>query len=168
MSDESEMKFDEYGLPLGVSQAPIQNFFFLIFYSNPQREFVYIYPDGDDHKIMMSHTNFLDFIISLTGYAILPRIHEAISSYGTLWLYDRERNMVRRISMKGADDIKTIQGQIQKAYRRETTPEQNPLNPAEGLTYTPVNIQLPQGKNPFARDTDDDTQIGSPTIKLKK
>lgn len=152
---------------LYVMTPPIQNFFFLVFYSNPQREKVYIYPDGDDHSHMMSHDKFIDLIVTLAGYAILPQMHEAISTYGTFWLYDREKNRVSRISMRGSDDIRTIQGQIQKALRRETKPESNPINPAEGLTYTPVDVTIPQGKNPFERDTDSDEDTALPPLSVK-
>ena len=155
---------------LYVMTPPIQNFFFLVFYSNPQKEKVYIYPDGDEHSRMMTHDKFIDLIITLAGYAILPQMHEAISTYGTFWLYDREKNRVSRISMKGSDDIRTIQGQIQKALRRETRPESNPINPAENLTYTPVDVTIPQGSNPFERDTDsdDDTTLPPLSVKIRK
>ena len=167
--DEKEkepIQFDEYGVPMGAV-LPVQNFFFLIFYSDPIKERVYIYPDGDEHRRMMSHTNFLDLIISLAGYSILPQIHEAISTYGTFWLYDRERNAVRHIAIRGSDDIRTIQGQIQKALRRETTPERNPINPAENLAYTPVDVNIPQGKNPFERDADNDDDEAPPPVSVK-
>jgi hypothetical protein len=147
---------------------PIQNFFFLVFYSDPSREKVYIYPDGDEHRHMLTHERFLDLIISLAGHGILPQIHEAICTYGTFWLYDRENMKVRRLAMKGTDDLKTIQGQIQKALKRETAPDQNPINPAENLTYTPVDVTIPQGKNPFARDTEDDDALPPLSIRIRK
>ncbi len=152
---------------LYVMPPPIQNFFFLIFYSNPTAGRVYIYPDGDEYKHMMSHTQFVDLIISLAGYGILPQIHGALSTYGTFWLYDRERMLVRQLVVRGSEDLRTIQGQIQKALRRETTPEQNPVNPAEHLAYTPVDVTIPQGRNPFERDTDDDAPA-SVSIKIKR
>ena len=149
---------------------PVQNFFFLVFYSDPQKERVYIYPDGDEHRRMMTHNNFLDLVITLAGYAVVPQIHEALSTYGTFWLYDRENNYVRHIAVRGSDDIRTIQGQIQKALRRETRPEQNPINPAADMAYTPLDITIPQGSNPFERDTDsdDDSTLSPISIKIKK
>ena len=169
-SDKPVIEFDDNGLPRGAIRPAIQNFFFLVFYSDPQRERVYIYPDGDEHRTMMNHERFLDLIITLAGYAILPQIHEAISTYGTFWIYDREQVTVRRISMRGTDDLKTIQGQIQKALRRETAPQTNPTNPAADLAFTPVNVNIPQGKNPFERNTDDDDDINLPptSIRIKK
>jgi hypothetical protein len=164
--NKPEIVFDENGVPAG-STIPIQNFFFLIFYSDPNKGRIYIYPDGDEHRRMMSHKNFLDFVISLAGYTILPLIHEALSTYGTFWLYDREKNSVRHIAVRGSDDIRTIQGQIQKALRRETTPEQNPLNPAANLAYTPVDVTIPEGKNPFNRDTDSDDDTSTPPLSVK-
>lgn len=148
-----------------VMLPPIQNFFFLIFYSNPSQDRVYIYPDGDEHRIMLSHSKFIELITSLSGYNVLTGIYNAISTYGTFWLYDREREKVQRIVMKGTDDLKTIQSQIHKALKKETTPEQNPLNPAENLAYTPVNIELPQGKNPFV--TEEEAPSQSPTVRIK-
>ena len=163
-----QIEFDENGVPKGSSSIPIQNFFFLVFYSDPSRERVYVYPDGDEHRIMMKHDSFLDLIILLTGYDILPRIHEALSTYGTFWIYDREGNSLRRISMRNSDDIRTIQGQIQKALRRETKPDTNPINPAEGMAYTPMDVTIPQGKNPFERDSDVEDGSSSPSIRIKK
>jgi len=151
-----------------IMLPPIQNFFFLVFYSDPQRERVYIYPDGDEHKRMMRHDAFLDLIVTLAGYAILPQIHEALSTYGTFWLYDRERGMVRRIAMKGTDDLKTIQGQIQKVLARETAPEHNPINPAEDLAFTPVDVNIPQGRNPFDRDIDDAPPASPTSVTIRK
>jgi len=155
---------------LYVMSPPIQNFFFLVLYSDPSREKVFIYPDGDEHRRMMTHDKFLDLIITLAGYDILPQIHDALSTYGTFWLYDREKMRISRIAMKGSDDLKTIQGQIQKALRKETQPEQNPLNPAENLAYTPINVNIPVGKNPFERNTgdDDDIDLSSISVKIKK
>lgn len=163
-----EIEFDENGLPKGAVAPPIQNFFFLIFYSNPQLGRVYIYVDGDEHRIMLNHDRFIDLIISLAGYAALPAIHEALSTYGTFWMFDRENNRVQRVVIRGNDDIRTVQGQIQKALKRETTPQNNPINPAEHLAYTPVNLSTPQKKNPFERDADlEPDRPLSVTIKKK-
>jgi len=151
---------------LYIMPAPIQNFFFLVFYSNPQKEKVYVYPDGDEHRHVMSHDSFIDLIIAVSGYSLLPYIHEAISSYGTFWIYDRENSIINRIAMKGSDDLKTIQGQIQKALRRETTPLQNPINPAENLAYTPMDVTLPQGRNPFERKSVSDEDDAAPPLSV--
>jgi len=163
-----EIEFDENGLPKGAIAPPIQNFFFLIFFSNPQLSRVYIYVDGDEHRIMLNHERFVDLIISLAGYDALPAIHEALSTYGTFWMYDRENNRVQRVVIRGNDDIRTIQGQIQKALKRETTPQTNPINPAEHLAYTPVDLSTSQRKNPFERDADKEAETPlSVTIKKR-
>jgi hypothetical protein len=168
-ADKSVIEFDESGLPKGAVVPPIQNFFFLIFYSNPQLARVYIYVDGDEHCIMLNHKRFVDLIISLAGYQALPAIHEALSTYGTFWMYDRENNRVQRVVIRGNDDIRTIQGQIQKALKRETTPQNNPINPAEHLAYSPFDLTTSQKKNPFERDADlEPDKPLSVTIKRKK
>jgi hypothetical protein len=69
-------------------------------------------------------------------------------------MFDRENSRVQRVVIRGNDDIRTIQGQIQKALKQETTPQNNPINPAEHLAYTPVSLSTPQRKNPFERDAD--------------
>ena len=75
----------------------IQNFFFLIFYSNPIRSIVHVYIDGDEHQVILTHDRFIDLITTLAGYENISHIHEAISTYGTLWLYDRELNKISRL-----------------------------------------------------------------------
>jgi len=166
-TDKSILEFDETGLPKGAATPPIQNFFFLIFYSNPQLSRVYVYVDGDEHRIVLSHEHFINLIISLAGYSALPVIHEALSTYGTFWMYDRENNRVQRIVIRGDDDIRTIQGQIQKALKRETVPPNNPINPAEHLAYTPVDFTTPQKKNLFEQNVDFELNK-PPSVTIKK
>jgi hypothetical protein len=97
----------------------VQSFFFLLYYSNPIIERVYIYIDGEERRTCMRHAAFISLMEATLGHEKIPSIKESLLTHGTFWILDRTANKIDRIILKGRDDIKNLQDRIQEALKKE-------------------------------------------------
>ncbi len=123
----------------------MHSFFFLLYYSNPVIERVYIYPDGDEKRLCMRHADFISFLESTLGHQPIPAIKNTLLTHGTFWLLDREHSMLRRVVLKGKDDIKNIQNHIQDGLQKEQkrlhdAKEGKSNNVADKYAGTTINV----------------------------
>ena len=129
-----------------------KHFFFLIYSSNPLRNIVRMYIDGDISLTVLRHEAFINLIIDTVGYQIEAAVKETLNTYGTYWVLDRQNSTVMRVAVSGTDDIRNIREMMNRDSQYHTPEKQregDTINPAEHLAYADLDL-------PFFNDPDED------------
>ena len=127
------------------------HFYFILYQSNPIRENVRLYIDGEESLVVMRHKAFLNLIVNTVGWQIEAAIKETLHTYGTFWLLDRENSLIRKVAPIGGEDIRNIREEMIKG-RIEGDPEKqrqdimDTINPAE--PYAKGKLDLPFFSDP--------------------
>lgn len=134
--------------------AAYKHFYFLIYSSNPLRNNVRMYIDGDTALTVMRHETFINLIIETVGYQIEAAVKETLNTYGTFWVLDRQNSTVMRAAITGDDDIRNIREMMNRDSQYNTPQKQreresDTINPAEHLAYAELDL-------PFFNDPDED------------
>lgn len=135
-------------------QSSYKHFFFLVYASNPMRENVRVYIDGDPSLVVMRHQAFIDLIIETVGHQITAAVQETLNTYGTFWVLDRENSRIFRATISSSDDVRNIR-EIMNRDSQEQTPQKirerqsDTINPAEDFAYAQLDL-------PFFQDPDED------------
>lgn len=128
-----------------------KHFYFLIYSSNPSRNNVRMYIDGDTSLTVMRHDAFLKLIIETVGYQIEAAVKETLNTYGTFWILDRQNSSVTRAAITGDNDVRNIREMMNRDSQYNTPQKQreresDTINPAEDLAY--AQLDLPFFSNP--------------------
>jgi len=118
-----------------------QNYYFLLYKSDPRRERALVYVDGDEHALHISHQALLDLITSTAGCVAIPDVRHSLNTYGTFWLYDRDKNQVQHLSPGQSEDIINLRKEITSGK----TLEEQPGNLTDGLVG--VEVAVPELDN---------------------
>lgn len=134
--------------------AAYKHFYFLIYASNPVRNNVRLYIDGDTSLVVMRREAFIALIIETVGYQIESAVRETLNTYGTFWVLDRQNSTIARAAISGDDDIRNIREMMNRDSQYHTPEKQreregDTINPAEHLTYAELDL-------PFFNDPDED------------
>jgi hypothetical protein len=133
----------------------VQSFFFLLYYSNPLIDRVYIYVDGEERRTCMSHSKFIALIEETLGHKAIPSIKTSLLTHGTFWLLNRVTCKLDRVVLKGTDDLKNIQDLIQESLTKEQqnqkgTKEMHTGSVVEKYAEAAVNIPLSAEDSAFS------------------
>lgn len=128
-----------------ANQSTFKHFYFCLYASNPLRENVRMYIDGDTQLIVMRFEAFEKLIVETVGWQIIAAIRETLHTYGTFWLLDRENSAIRKISLSEGEDIRNIQEMIQNEVKYNTPEarrkrETDTINPAEKLARAKLDL----------------------------
>lgn len=134
-----------------VDKSEHKHFFFLIYSSNPVRDNVRMYIDGDSALTVMRREAFINLIINTVGYQIEAAVKETLNTYGTFWVLDRQNSTVARVAISGTDDIRNIREMMNRdsqyhTPQKERERQSDTINPAEDLAY--ANLDLPFFNDP--------------------
>lgn len=137
-----------------IAQSEHKHFFFLIYSSNPTRDIVRMYIDGDISLTVMRHEAFIDLIINTVGYQIEAAVRETLNTYGTYWVLDRQNSTINRVAISGTDDIRNIREMMNRdsqyhTPQKERERQSDTINPAEHLAYADLDL-------PFFNDPKED------------
>lgn len=137
-----------------MEQSTYKHFYFLVYSSNPLRNNVRMYIDGDPSLTVMRHEAFLNLIIETVGYQIEAAVKETLNTYGTFWVLDRQNSVVFRAAITGDDDIRNIREMMNRDSQyhtpeKEREREGDTINPADHLAYAELDL-------PFFQDPDED------------
>lgn len=136
------------------STAAYKHFFFLVYSSNPLRQNVRMYIDGDSSLTVMRHEAFIDLIVETVGHQITAAVRETLNTYGTFWVLDRENSRIFRAAINSAADVRNIR-EIMNRDSQQNTPEKqreresDTINPAESFAYAELDL-------PFFKDPNED------------
>lgn len=114
-------------------QDSIQNFYYLLYISNPTRERVRVYPDGDEASLYLSFEHFKQLILATGDMSVLPDINMSLATYGTPWLYIREKNRVVKV-VADKEKVSSIISLISTTIADLDRQGDNILNPATNLS----------------------------------
>lgn len=112
----------------------LQEYFYLIFYANPNTSRVKVFPDGEKLAMHLSSTAFIALIEETAGYGALPEIKEALNTYGVPWLFDRLTNTVTRLSV-GLSNPDGIIEVASNKLKKSLNTSPNAINPADKYVY---------------------------------
>ena len=131
-----------------------KHFFFLIYSSNPMRDNVRMYVDGDPGLIIMRREAFVNLVIETVGHQITAAVQETLNTYGTFWVLDRENSRVFRAAITSTDDVRNLREIMNRDHAYDTPEkrrarEEETINPAEDLAYAEMDL-------PFFQDPDED------------
>ena len=108
----------------------LQEYFFLVFFSNPRTGRVRVFPDGEKTSMHLSSETFLKLVEDTAGLSALPDIRDALNTYGTPWLFNRSTSSVIRLSAGTSDQKGIIESMVAK-LEKESNPARTTINPAE-------------------------------------
>jgi len=87
-----------------AEQDKIQNFYFIIFYSNPQKDIVRCFFDDGSVKMTFVKSRFLDLVKPIVDSDLYIRICNACLDYGVYYILDRDNQKLRELSNINDED----------------------------------------------------------------
>lgn len=101
-----------------TSEELLNDFYFLIFYANPERNMARIYIDDGTIKLWMNIGRFVQAMGLIMNEEIAQAVKTACTTYGCFYLIDRCENNIKKLNIKSETNIiniKQLHQDIEKA-----------------------------------------------------
>ena len=131
-------------------------FVFIVFVPNPMRHSVRLWIDGGEHETYMDLDRFLNIISTTCGPQEMNRISVACMEYGSPFIYDRHKKMLKQLNELPQPDEMKLSSDYHKQYEgnsKDPYSTDNYFNAAQKATKGLREFGLPNFEPTNARQT---------------
>lgn len=111
-------------------QEALNQFYTLIFMSNPMTSYIKIWIPSEDMTLYMKQSKFVNLMADLIGIDFKYKLEYACMEYGGFYFIDRQKKEIKSLSMTAQDKRVTAREMYAAAM------EENPWLSSSSNTYT--------------------------------